>query len=123
MRSFLKIALLAVSGMLVSCTFSEYPLGQVQPYGGVSSIPSSYTGNAYFWNGRYYTGGLYETGRFHDADRFYNSRYTINGKYLYGGSLQYIQGVNDYPRRAYSSNERAYEKNRFYQPFHHQHYH
>ena len=123
MRSLIKIALLVLSGSLVSCTFSEYPFGKVLPYGGVSSIPSGYTGNAYFWNGSYYTGGRYESGRFHYIDRFYNSRYMFNGEYLYGGSLQYIQGVNAYPDRGYSSAQRAYEKHRYYQPFHRHHYH
>jgi hypothetical protein len=70
MRSLLKIALLAVAGFLASCTFSEYPFGNVLPYGGVSSLPSGYTGNAYFWNGSYYTGGRYETGRYHYIDQF-----------------------------------------------------
>lgn len=123
MHALLKIALLAVSGLLVSCTFSEYPFGMVTPYAGLSSIPSGYTGNAYFWNGRYYTGGRYETGRFHYIDRYYNSRYMFNGRYLYGGGMQYIRGVNDYPYRGYSSSQRTYEKHRYYQPFHHQHYH
>jgi len=123
MRSLFKIALLTVSGLLVSCTFSEYPFGKVIPYGGVSSIPSGYTGNAYFWNGSYYTGGRYETGRFHYSDRYYNSRYMFNRRYLYGGNLQYIQGVNNYPYSGYSSTRRVYEKHRYYQPFHHQHYH
>jgi hypothetical protein len=122
MRSLLKIALLALAGFLVSCTFSEYPFGKVLPDGGVSSIPSGYTGNAYFWNGSYYTGGRYESGRFHYIDRFYNSRYLFNGKYLYGGSLQYIQGVNAYPDRGFYSNQRYYNKHRYYQPFHRHHY-
>lgn len=123
MRCLFKIALLAVTALLASCAFNEYPFGKVLPHGGVSSIPSGYTGNAYFWNGSYYTGGRYETGRFHYIDRFYNSRYMFNGKYLYGGSLQYIQGVNAYPDRGYSSARRAYEKHRYYQPFHHHGYH
>lgn len=121
MRFLSKIAIVALSGLPVSCTFSEYPIGKVIPYGGVSSIPSGYTGNAYFWNGSCYTGGRYETGRFHNTDRFYNSRYAINGRYLYGGSLQYVQGVNEYPDRVYPSTQRAYEKHRYYQPFHHHH--
>ena len=123
MCSLTKIALLVLSGSLVSCTFSEYPFGKVLPYGGVSSIPSGYTGNAYFWNGSYYTGGRYESGRFHYIDRFYNSRYMFNGKYLYGGNLQYIQGVNAYPDRGFYSNQRYYNKHRYYQPFHRHLYH
>lgn len=123
MCGLFKIALLAASASLASCAFNEYPFGKVLPYGGVSSIPSGYTGNAYFWNGRYYTGGRYESGRFHYMNRFYNSRYLFNGEYLYGGSWQYIQSVNVYPDRGYSSARRAYERHRYYQPFHHQHYH
>jgi hypothetical protein len=123
MRSLLKILLLAVAGLLVSCTFSEYPFGNVLPYGGVTSLPSGYTGNAYFWNGSYYTGGRYETGRFHYIDRFYNNRYMFNGRYLYGGSQQYIQGVNAYPGRGFYSNQRYYNKHRYYQPFHRHLYH
>jgi len=122
MRSLLKIVLLAVAGLLVSCTFSEYPFGNVLPYGGVTSLPSGYTGNAYFWNGRYYTGGRYESGRFHYIDRFYNSRYMFNGRYLYGGSFQYIQGVNQYPDMGFHSNQRLRQQHRYYQPFRHYHY-
>ena len=123
MRFLFKIAVLAVSGLLVSCTLSEYPFGKVIPYGGASSIPSGYTGNAYFWNGSYYTGGSYETGRFRYIDHYYKSRYMFNRRYLYGGKLQYIQGVNNYPYTGYSSTRRVYEKHRYYQPFHNQHYH
>lgn len=122
MHPLLTIALIAACGSLASCSFNEYPFGKVLPYGGVSSIPSGYTGNAYFWNGSYYTGGIHETGRFHYMDRFYNSRYLFNGSYLYGGSLQYIQGVNEYPDRGYSSERRAYQRHRYYQPFHRHHY-
>ena len=122
MRLLSKIALVALSGLLSSCTFSEYSFGKVISYGGVSSLPSDFSGNAYYWNGSYYTGGRYEAGRFYYIDRFYNSRYIFNGKDLYGGGYQYIQGVNQYPNRGFYSTRRAYEKHRYYQPFHH-HYH
>ena len=121
MRLLSKIAVVAVSGLLASCTFSEYPFGKVIPYGGVSSLPSGYSGNAYYWNGSYYTGGRYERGRFHYIDRFYNGRYIFNEKYLYGGSYQYIQGVNQNPDRGIYSNRRCRQKHRYYQPFHHHH--
>ncbi|MFM8831364.1 MAG: hypothetical protein ACKOHM_10230 [Spartobacteria bacterium] len=124
MRSLLQIALLAVCGMLASCAFNEYPSGKVLPHGGVSSLPTGYTGSAYFWNGSYHTGGRYETGRFLYRDCFYNSRYLYEGTYLYGGNLQYIQGVTEYPGEGYSSSaRRAYKKHRYPQPFHHYPYH
>jgi hypothetical protein len=118
-RILLKIAVVALSGLLVSCTFSEYPIGKVIPYGGVSSLPSGYSGNAYYWNGSYYTGGRYERGRFHYIDRFYKGRYMFNEKYLYGGSYQYIQGVSQYPDSGVYSNRRCRQKHRYYPPFHH----
>jgi hypothetical protein len=121
MRFLFQIALLVLSGVLVLCTFSEYPFGKALPYGSVYSKPIGYTGNAYFCNGSYYTGGRYETGRFHYIDRFYNSRYVVNGRYLYGGRLQYIQGVNEYPDRGFYSNQRLRQQHRYYQPFHHYH--
>jgi hypothetical protein len=123
MRSLFKIALLVLSGLLVSCTFSEYPFRKVIPYGGASSISNGYMGNAYLWNGSYYTGGRYETGRFHYLDRYYNSRYNFNKRYLYGGILQYIQGMSEHPYMGYTSTRRVYEKHRYYQPFHRYHYH
>ena len=122
MRLLSKIALVALFGLLASCTFSEYPFRKVIPYGGVSSPPSGYSGNAYYWNGSYYTGGCYERGRFHYIDRFYNARYIFNQKHLYGGSYQYIQGVNQYPDRGVYSNRRCRQKHRYYQPFHHHHF-
>jgi hypothetical protein len=38
MRLLSKIALVALSGLLASCTFSEYPFGKVLPYGGKSPL-------------------------------------------------------------------------------------
>ena len=122
MRLLSKTALFALSGLLVSCTLSDYPFGKVLPYGGVSSLPSGYSGNAYFWNGSYYIGGRYEKGRFHYDDRFYNSRYMFNDRYLYGGSYQYIQGVKLYPDRGVYSNRRCRQKHRYFHPFHHRHF-
>jgi hypothetical protein len=116
--AFLKWALITCCGLLVSCTLSEYPFGKSIPYGGVSSIPSGYTGNAYFWNGSYYTGGRYETGRFYYNGQLCDSRYMFNGRYLYGGNLQSIQGGAADVERRYYSNQRYYNKHRYYQPFH-----
>lgn len=53
-----------------------------------SSLPDSYVGSAYYYNGRYYSGGNYQTGRYVYEGVPYTDRYYHNGQYIYGGSYK-----------------------------------
>ncbi len=53
-----------------------------------ASLPSGYSGSAYYYNNRYYTGGRYEPGTFSYRGRTYSDRYYHNGQYFYGGNYR-----------------------------------
>jgi len=57
-------------------------------HGVYSTLPSSFVGNAYHYNGRYYSGGNYQTGRYDHGGKRYSNRYYHNGQYIYGGSYK-----------------------------------
>jgi hypothetical protein len=87
--AFLVCPLIA-STLLSSCVYPGYDLGRRDSSGDsrydvYPSLPDSYVGSAYYYNGRYYSGGTYETGRFFYGGKPYTSRYYHNGQYLYGG--------------------------------------
>lgn len=53
-----------------------------------TTLPTTFVGGAYYYNGRYYSGGHYQTGRYNDRGRYYTTRYYHNGHYYYGGHYQ-----------------------------------
>ena len=70
---------------LASCVDPSMSGGGFNTY---SSLPRSYSGNAYDHHGRYYTGGQHQTGSYNYQGRSYDSRYYHNGQYFYGGQHQ-----------------------------------
>lgn len=82
----------------VNTAYASYGTGFVT----YSTLPVTYTGNAYRHQGRYYTGGRFETGRFQHNGQTYASRYYHNGRYYYGGTHQYYTAaaVPSEPRRS-----------------------
>lgn len=83
---------ISAAALLGSCVDPGYSGGHRSSGGrGVtvySTLPNSFTGNAYYHNGRYYSGGNYQTGRYRDGGRSYSERYYHNGRYYYGGKYQ-----------------------------------
>jgi hypothetical protein len=53
-----------------------------------TTLPTSFVGSAYYYDGRYYSGGRYQTGTYSYRGRPYSNRYHYNGKYYYGGRYQ-----------------------------------
>ena len=78
---------------LASCV-SEYDqsAGPIHPsqsgYTSYVSLPSDYSGDAYYYNNRYYAGGRYEPGTYSYNGRTYTHRYFHDGRYLYGGDYR-----------------------------------
>jgi hypothetical protein len=84
---------ISASALLTSCLVPGYAEGgrYLTAARGVTvytTLPDTFTGNAYYHNGRYYSGGNYQTGRYHDHGRSYGDRYYHNGRYYYGGEYQ-----------------------------------
>jgi hypothetical protein len=98
----------SVSFLLASCVDPGYSGASIRSYRTgantvYTTLPSTFSGNAYFYNGRYYSGGSYQTGRYRDQGRSYNTRYYHNGRYYYGGEYQNHTGnpVRKEARREY----------------------
>lgn len=52
------------------------------------SLPASFSGHSYYYDGHYYTGGDYQTGSYNHLGRRYTNRYNYKGTYMYGGRYQ-----------------------------------
>lgn len=84
---------LVASALLSSCvdpgysTYNRHSSGGSR-YGVYSTLPDSFIGSAYNYNGQYYSGGSYQTGRYIYGGNQYTSRYYHNGQYIYGGSYK-----------------------------------
>jgi hypothetical protein len=84
---------LAITSFLASCVTDDYQSsgdnasssGRYMTY---ASLPSDYSGDAYYYNNRYYAGGRYEPGTYTHEGRRYNDRYFHNGQYIYGGDYR-----------------------------------
>lgn len=72
-----------------------------------TTLPNTFAGSAYYYNGRYYSGGAYQTGRYRDHGRSYSSRYYHNGQYIYGGKYQQHQARGGHQDQDRSSRRNA----------------
>jgi hypothetical protein len=93
LRLFVLALPLAATSFLASCVIDDYPsTGYNAPsasrYVTYTSLPSNYSGDAYFYNNRYYAGGRYEPGTYTYQGQRYNDRYFHNGQYIYGGDYR-----------------------------------
>lgn len=84
---------LAASSFLASCAVYDHPSAGHHPssgsgYATFHTLPSDYSGDAYYYNDQYYAGGRYEPGTYSHQGRTYNHRYYHDGRYLYGGDLR-----------------------------------
>ncbi len=89
LTTLLPLISLAAVLSLSSCVDAGYAGGGYNSY---ATLPLSYSGNAYLYNGRYYSGGQYQTGSYLNQGRNYGSRYYHNGQYYYGGSHAHYRG-------------------------------
>lgn len=109
--AFLVCPLIA-STLLSSCVYPGYDLGRYDSSGDsrydvYSSLPDSYVGSTYYYDGRYYSGGNYETGMFFHKGKPYTSRYYHNGQYLYGGSYKTYDLNRSYDGRYRNYSDRS----------------
>jgi hypothetical protein len=93
LRQWMLALPLAASSLLVSCVSDPYYSAGNHPqsdsrYLTYTTLPSDYSGDAYYYNNRYYAGGRYEPGTYSYGGRTYNQRYFHNGQYLYGGDYR-----------------------------------
>lgn len=93
LRQLMLALSLAASSLLVSCVTDHYQgAGYIAPsesrYMTYTSLPSDFSGDAYYYNNRYYAGGRYEPGTYTYGGRSYNDRYFHNGQYIYGGDYR-----------------------------------
>jgi hypothetical protein len=91
LRLFVLALPLAATSFLASCVTDDYQSynapseGRYMTY---TSLPSNYSGDAYYHNNRYYAGGRYESGTYTHEGQRYNDRYFHNGQYIYGGDYR-----------------------------------
>ena len=93
LRFFVLALPVAATSFLASCAIDDYPsTGYIGPsdsrYVTYTTLPSNYSGDAYFYNNRYYAGGRYEPGTYSYNGRNFDNRYFHDGKYLYGGDYR-----------------------------------
>lgn len=84
---------LAASSFFASCASDHYQsafrnLPSESGYATHVTLPSDYSGDAYYYNDRYYTGGRYEPGTYTYNGQTYNHRYIHDGQNLYGGEYR-----------------------------------
>ena len=90
---------------------STRPSGSTQ-YLTYQTLPTNYSGDAYYYGNRYYAGGRYEPGRYTYRGRSYDHRYFHNGQYLYGGTYRQ-HGLSDARQ---SHDYRSSDRNRVSRP-------
>lgn len=81
------------------------PSGSTQ-YLTYQTLPSNYSGDAYYYGSRYYAGGRYEPGRYIYRGRSYDHRYYHDGQYLYGGTYRPHTMSNARQSHDYRSSDR-----------------
>ncbi|OYW73952.1 MAG: hypothetical protein B7Z37_19580 [Verrucomicrobia bacterium 12-59-8] len=87
--------------------YSNNGAGYNRGYNTYSSLPSNYSGSAYYHQGRYYSGGQHQAGNYNYQGRSYSSRYYHNGQYYYGGQHQNHGSSNSNYQRPSSNYQRS----------------
>jgi uncharacterized membrane protein len=88
LKKALRIPTVLLTLSLTSCVEPMYPVAYNSGSGfnTYTTLPTNYSGNAYFYNGHYYSGGQYQNGSYNYQGRAYPGRYLYDGQHFYGGN-------------------------------------